>query len=255
MSQTLTETLNHVANDHRKSVDTLRVFVEDVHADILGKAADRDATAGFFMDHAVTPDVLKAVLNDSPSPDSGAGRRFADRIQELAYMQKKFPGLLLEMAFIYRVALFDAFIPDLIRLLLIGLPQMLKSKKQLSHQEILEQGEFNSLIGLMADKELQDFGYGSIKEQSRWVHDHLGLDLFSSKTQLDQVTELTARRNLFVHANGCVDRSYLTAASQGEENLGRRLDVHASYWGECDRCLTEVSDRLLDGILSKFCAP
>jgi hypothetical protein len=255
MSQTLGETLKRVTNEHRKSVDALRVFVDDIHAGILAKAADRDATAGFFMDHAVTPGVIAAVMNDAPPPDSVESRKFVERIQELAHMQKRFPGLLLEMAFIYRVALFDAFLPDIIRLLLIRKPQMLKSRKQLSHQEILEHSDFTSLIELMADKELQDFGRGSIKEQSRWVRDHLGLEMVSSQNQLEQATELIARRNLFVHANGCVDLNYLKAASQGEVNFGVRLDVHTSYWGESDRCLTEVGDQLLDGILSKFCAP
>jgi hypothetical protein len=45
------------------------------------------------------------------------------------------------------------------------------------------------------------------------VDDRLGVDLFSNG-ELKQVVELIARRNVFVDANGHVDRCYLAAVTE-----------------------------------------
>lgn len=85
-----------------------------------------------LQSEGTVPDL--AVLADGPSGNSADSSKIVSRMGELASMQKRFPSVLLEMAFIYRVALFDAFVPDMLTSLLIGKPEMLRSKKQMTHQ-------------------------------------------------------------------------------------------------------------------------
>jgi hypothetical protein len=110
-----------------------------------------------------------------------------------------------------------------------------------------------TVVELMAHKEIQEFARGSISEQGRWVDDRLGIDLISNGGQLEQLVELIARRNVFVHSNGHVDRRYRAAVVEAVHTVGCQLHVPEPYWVESDRCLTEVSERLFQGILRKFC--
>jgi len=101
-------------------------------------------------------------------------------------------------------------VPDVLTAVLVSRPDMLKSDKKLPHQQILDCPDMPSIIALMAQKELLSVSYQSIVDQQTWVRKHLRIELFDTQGQCDQMIELTARRNLFVHANGLVNERYNT---------------------------------------------
>ena len=123
----------------------------------------------------------------------------------------------------------------------------------MTHQQILDQPDMLSLVEVMAEKELTEFSYGSVKAQREWISDHMGIALFASEPQYNDVVELTGRRNLFVHANGVVNQTYLTAVVNSPHRLGERLFVDKDYWSRNDRHLTALSAQLISAIQDKYC--
>jgi hypothetical protein len=195
-------------------------------------------------------DATATLGNFQTSIDRGFLQRTAE---DLDHMGMRFPELLLEMAFIYRVALFDALVPDVLTAVLVSRPDMLKSDKKLSHQQILDCPDMPSVIALMAQKELLSVSYQSIVDQQTWVRRHLRIELFDTQGQCDQMIELTARRNLFVHANGLVNERYNALVPSSSHKAGERLFVTEDYWAASDELLQTVGDRLVDEIREKFC--
>ena len=111
-------------------------------------------------------------------------RRFED-IQKLT---EGYEGLLYRMALIYRVALYDAFIPDLMLAVFLTQTNILKSSKTLTHEEIIEHSEKGTLIAFMADKVITPFSYASVDKQAEWIKDKLGIDLTKDIGQLERLT-------------------------------------------------------------------
>jgi hypothetical protein len=181
-----------------------------------------------------------------------AAPEFVDRIESgFREMRNKLPGTLLEMAFIYRVALYDAFIPDLARVVLVSRPMLLKSKKVLTHQEIIEQGSLESLIELMAEKEVEGLTRGSLKDQRKWINDHLSVESFPQEDLYQAMLELVARRNLFVHANGIVNQSYISLVGDTPHYMGERLSIDDEYWDWTSDFLRTTEKGLMHRVLFK----
>jgi hypothetical protein len=184
-------------------------------------------------------------------PPSELFARFYERWQRL---QNQFPDVLLETVFVYRVALFTAFLTDMLSATLLSRPEMLKSGKTLSYEEIVELPDRAAVIDLIVQRELTDFSDNSVQDQARWIYRHLGLPLFTDDAQLVRVNELSARWSLFVHTNGIVDQNYLKRVPQTPHTSGERLTVTNEYWARSDNVLTVVSSRLLEAIGRQFCA-
>ena len=165
-----------------------------------------------------------------------------------------FPGLLMRMAFIYRVALFDAFFMDLLQAIMANQPNLLKDgKKTLTHREAIELSETGSLLEYIAQKELHDFSYASVQEQSDWIDKKFNIPLLPDEDMARQVSEVMARRNLLVHANGIVNRKYLSIVKDSNFSVGDQLSVDKKYYYDCHTTLFAIATYIFEALSKKFC--
>jgi hypothetical protein len=255
----LQDKLDFISLSYNRSVHALQLFVDEMRKGMAGSRENLSAMAQNLralvgeMENG-TPVVLVESTTTPVDRGTSIDRGFLERTAEdLEHIKVRFPELLLEMAFIYRVALFDALLPDLLNAVLVSRPEMLRSDKKLSHEQILDCTDMPSLIALMVQKELQSVSYQSISDQQSWMRKHLGIELFDDQDECNQMIELTARRNLFVHANGFVNERYKTLIPTSSYIVGERLLVTEEYWAASDEILQTVSDHLLHEIHRKFC--
>ena len=68
------------------------------------------------------------------------------------------PVMFYNMSLIYRCALFDAFVTDLIQLILLEFPIMLKSKKNLSYEEIIDGVLAGTILETIAQTAMIELG-------------------------------------------------------------------------------------------------
>jgi len=226
MDAPLQDKLDFIAQGHNRSVHGLQLFVDEMKK---GMVESRDHVSALAQNLRTIVKIVGVggevtVRESTEDPSVSLDHGFLERtVQDLEHIHLRFPEMLFEMAFIYRVALFDALVPDVLSAVLISRPDMLRSDKKLSHQQILDCPDMPSLIALMAQKELQSVSYQSISDQRAWVRRHLGIELFEHQDQCDQMIELTARRNLFVHANGLVNERYQTRSKFRSEGWAAPL--------------------------------
>jgi hypothetical protein len=263
----LRDRLDSIASTYQLSVRALQQFVEEMSKgiDITRSVSIASLTAqvrqfAADLQTAGTPLALAASVN-APAGSHSLSDTLQARLdsfsranEEEQRLRAQHYSLLFEMAFIYRVALHDAFLPDAIRAVLVNRPDMLRSNKKMTHEQILDQPNISALIELMADKELTEFSYGSVNAQRAWISDHMGIALFASDEQHNDVVELTGRRNLFVHANGIVNWIYLTAVVNSRHRSGERLFVDKEYWSQSDGHLKALSVRLISALQEKYCS-
>jgi hypothetical protein len=218
---------------HRESIERLDIYVDE-----MLKLADLSFA-----------DVVKGKSGEGMLD---AAPEFVDLIESgFREMKKKLPGTLLEMAFIYRVALYDAFMPDLARVVLASRPRLLKTEKAITHREIIEQASLESLIDLMAEREVEGLTRGSLKDQRKWLTKHLHVDPFPHDDIYGEMQELVARRNLFVHANGIVNQSYLSLVGDSPHKVGERLFVDDEYWDWVSNFLRTSERGFMNRVLAK----
>lgn len=246
--------LREMALTHADSLDALRAFVDTMHRKIDEDTASTASLATRFSEELKSgADTITFQIRDR---NVELTRSEFDMIVEAVNFsgeaQQHFPKILLEMAFIYRVALYDALLPDVLLAVLTENSDMLKSrKKTMTHQEILEMPDRASILEAMASKEIHDFGYSSTADQVRWLEDRFGITLLSEPADMEQLAELMARRNLLVHANGIVNASYLRQVASNSA-IGERLSVDEEYWRRCDEVLTRVAEKLLREVTKRF---
>lgn len=164
----------------------------------------------------------------------------------------KYPNLLMNMAFIYLVALFDAFLTDVFAAVLIERPEALKSKKQLTYDKILELQQKGELIKFMAQREINELSYKSMADQSNYYKAKFNINLAGSGVELTALIEIRARRNLLVHNNGIVNDMYMETVKYTTYSLGDRVELTFDYWNECKKQLDSVATFVHKSVLDKF---
>ena len=126
--------LTEIAASHAEVVRALRAFVDSTREAIGKEAATASSLTDRFskgLDSAADTIVLKI---EGKQKELELSRRqlatIVDAVGLWRDLHQQFPKLLLEMAFIYRVALHDAFLPDVLGAVLTANPDMLKSRKK-----------------------------------------------------------------------------------------------------------------------------
>jgi hypothetical protein len=189
-------------------------------------------------------------------PGGPSGNTLSEQITAIAKhhqtMVNKARPILLQMGFIYRVALYDAYIRDVLETFLIHKPEMLKSGKSITHQEALEFSQAGTLVEHLAGKELDEFDRASIKDQVAWITNKFGFSILPRSSDLPTLIELMARRNLLVHSNGIVDAKYLRCTSPSSLKAGDRVDVPLQYLVEADKLLAAICQTMVASASTAF---
>lgn len=148
------------------------------------------------------------------------------------------------------VSQFDVFLARLIRALILYRPDILStSERKLSYSEMLS---FSSLEGAresILEAEIESVLRKNLSEQFLWFEAKFDVKLRAELPAWTKLVELTQRRNLFVHADGLVNKQYLAVCqANGVETstftIGEALHLDPAYLSTVRDILTEVSIKL-----------
>lgn len=163
------------------------------------------------------------------------------------------PELILEMAFVYACALWDALYVDAIAHVMVSTPEALaSSKRQMSYETILGARSWDALVRTIIQREVNELGYKSVVEQIDFVSEKLGATIEKPKIDTDTLTEIHARRNLFVHNSGIVNSIYTSLVPVSEFAIGTKAVITAAYWDVATEQLNTAALALISALLKKF---
>jgi hypothetical protein len=166
----------------------------------------------------------------------------------------RYPTMLLNMALIYAVALFEAYISDALAAVLQARPEMLKTRqKHLSFEAIVvAETKGASLVPELVARELGEVSFTSFDDQVAYYRERFGLTLEDSGVALEDLREVMARRNVLVHNAGIVNERYRAAVPDSPLPLGERADVDADYWERAHKAFGGVVSYTATCLSSKF---
>ena len=180
-------------------------------------------------------------------------RRFNKEMRKHRVIVEHYPNMLMDMAFIYLVSLFDAYMVDIFAAVLNLRPETLKSSsKTLSYDKIIDLMRDNKIISYLVQREINEISYGSILEQNKYYQSRFNINLEGSGVGIDLLSEIKARRNIIVHNNGVVNAIYLQSVKNPVYKEGDRVDISVDYWNDSFTNLDIVAKYIKVSIINKF---
>ena len=245
--------IQHIGGAHLGAILTLQSFTEDALSSL-------QTHAEYVVREKEILDVVKAKADAKVMGIIRLGDLFtADGMREAfishrASIVHLYPNLLTEMALIYRIALFDALVPDVIRAVLSFVPQILKTKdKSVTYEELLELHEANSIVDTLIEREVGKVTRQSVEGQAKWIEGKLGIRYIQTEPELATLVEVNARRNILVHNGGVVNAEYLFAVPATALTSGERVAVDREYWESANKLLKFLALNFWMSVSNKFC--
>lgn len=228
-------------------------MLDSVIAELLDSLEEKRRMTEEILEDIRRAQQGKPPLYDRPDPDDPEGK-FAFIVEgkrDIALLERvmasaaadrpRYAAMLYEMAFMYLVSIFDAFLQDLFTTALIARPETLRSRKQITYEKVLELQRRGNLIAYLAEREMMEVGYRPINEQLEFYAQKFGVQLTDSGVRLGDLNEMFARRNLLAHNNGYVNTIYRERAPRSRLMIGKRLSVSDNYWKRSRQLLDTVA--------------
>src|SRR5215208_5049331 len=198
------ERLNEYRETFLEATEALRSFVDLSERAIETESKQSEGILGKLTPAKKRADSGHKVylrLGDSgPEPITPQELQILVKVVAFAHARTtRYPALMLNMAFIYMVALYDAYAADAMTATLEARPEMMKSARQLSYDDVITLVQHGELFGHMARREVADTAYKSFADQVARCKKRFGVDLVPEGVAEDDLIEAFARRNLLVH--------------------------------------------------------
>lgn len=152
--------------------------------------------------------------------------------------------LLRPMAFVYLVTIWDAFIFDTARKILRAHPHLISestSKIEVSKSDLWSLNSVNELHDYLIETEIRNLD-GERKKLIDCFKDYWGIDWEQSQISLDDIKEIRARRDIWVHNRGIVNQQYLSMVGDGATlKLDQLAEITDAYLIESLAKLTKLA--------------
>lgn len=148
------------------------------------------------------------------------------------------------------VSIYDAYVGNLLKILYRVKPELLNScNKDISYTDILQFNSIDEIKERFIEKEVECVLRDSHFAQLEWLSKKFGIKLTEGFAHLKDFIEITERRNLFVHADGKVNRQYMSICQKhgipiGNMKIGDEMPVTVKYVWYCYDILFETGIKL-----------
>jgi hypothetical protein len=147
---------------------------------------------------------------------------------------------LLALTFQHYVATFEAFLFDFLRALLANEPRHLSHRKQIDIGTALSALDRQSLILIIADRELNELKYKRIGEWFEYLH---GIVKTRCPTadEIEALAEIKASRDILVHNSAIANTIYIDkAGSRARYHAGEKVEIPLPYHSDSWRLIKKV---------------
>ena len=160
---------------------------------------------------------------------------------------------ILKMGLITYFSLFEAFNKDYFQELYNNMPHLMKSKKNtLNAEDLLEFKTMEDLHKHLALKEVEKFGYLNIDEIADLLDKKFKIDLRKDLKCWLVLRESYYRRNIIVHTDGKVSKTYLEKCPSDNLKLGQELPCDIEHVWKRQYDLQSYMDFIHKSIEKKF---
>ena len=142
---------------------------------------------------------------------------------------RQFPELIRVLGLLYLVAIFESYLVDIVREILLTCPDALKSGRQFTAETIMKLGQQKQIISYLAEKEVDDLLYKSFPDVVNYFDKKFRINLNASGVSGENIVEILATRNIHVHNRGTVNQRYLELVRGSTLKAGAYKSITRGY--------------------------
>lgn len=155
------------------------------------------------------------------------------------------------------VGTYDAFVGNIIRLMFRAKPEMLRATgMSMEVAELFSYNDIKEVEACVIEKLVESVLRDSHAEQLSWLEKILGIKTLKEYDHFKDFIEITERRNLFVHTDGIISRSYLKKCRNVgiivDAALGEKIEAKPEYIIRCHNVIMETGVKLSQVIWRKL---
>jgi hypothetical protein len=171
-------------------------------------------------------------------------RTSVDEERLLGRIQLYVTDYLIPFTFQHFVLVFESFFFDSLRFWLLTYPASL-SKKQVEMAAVLRAPDKNAIVLTVVEKELNDLKYQRLTDWFDYLKSLTNID-FSAASEIEELAEIKASRDILVHNNGIANVIYVSKAGpRARYKDGDKLEIpepyHHASWETINKMVQEIS--------------
>jgi hypothetical protein len=167
---------------------------------------------------------------------------------------RQFPELIRVLGLVYLVAIFETYVVDIVREILLTCPSALKSGRQCAAETIIKLGDRKQIISYLAEKEVDDLLYRSFPDVVNYFDKKFGINLDASGVSSENIVEILATRNIHVHNRGIVNQRYLEWARGSTSRVGAYKPITREYLRESIDSISSLAGFINTEVQGKYFA-
>ena len=175
-----------------------------------------------------------------------------------AIIQSKAIDSLVKSLFIGLFSEYDHFIGELMKVLYAENRSLLKGiSREISLTELIEYNDIEAVKNEMLEKEIESLRRESYISQFEQLEKKFGIDKLRHFKEWPEFVEISQRRNLFTHNNGCISQQYLSVCTKAKCNInreysvGKQLEITGEYFHRAIFVLSKVGFMLAHTLWTK----
>ena len=167
---------------------------------------------------------------------------------------RQFPELVRVLGLIYLVAIFESYLVDIVRGILLTCPDALKSGRQFTAETIIKLGEQKQVISYLAEKEVEDLLYKNFPDVVNYFDNKFNINLNASGVPVANIVEILATRNIHVHNGGIVNQRYLELVRESTLKVGAYKPITREYLRDSINSISTLVEFINTEVQGKYFA-
>jgi hypothetical protein len=120
----------------------------------------------------------------------------------------------------------------------------------LTYQTVLEVIDSSDLVTYLAQREVLELGYKSVRDQNKFYSDKF--DIRISEREAEMLALIRGKRNLLVHTGGVVTAEFVRIHGSQFGDIGASLLIDIEEWDDAQRTLEIIAHFLCECVIEKF---
>lgn len=141
----------------------------------------------------------------------------------------KYESDIYAFTFINLIARTEAFLNNVLETLYLWNKNSLISDKTVSYKEIINCENIDELVKGIRENAILEFSHSSFKDKLDLLKKKFRLNFPYIEKHMPRIIELFTTRNIILHNNGIVNKTYLNINKNSEYELGVKLTINKEY--------------------------
>ncbi len=163
-----------------------------------------------------------------------------------------FGPLIYAQELVMHLAHLDGFLGDSLRAMCAARPEILCGDKKLSWEAVVKAGSYETLLRLLVEEYVYEFGWRSVRDKVSYLESTHGLVISSGVDQLSTIEQAEAVRHLVVHNASRVSQEYIRRSGKGDAQIGEPVSVQADFAEKVAASVQALGTAVFEAVAAKY---